>query len=292
MDNNELSKKGLELIKKGDSELAKFNLLFKFFNNVDTVMDKYKQAANNFKMAKDWENYVRANMKCISLLEKTDKQEKARLYVESGMAMEHIEPLESLQYYLSAVDIYCEEGKFLLAAKILESIGEIYKKEEKINEAVQMLKKAADFYQGENSISNSNKCLEKVAIYSTLIKKYEISIKTFEELGFECIKNEKLNLFSAKKHFMHAIFCMLAREDNIAAQNSFIKYSNIDFTFSDSREGKLCCDLIDAMDKQDSNLFSEILYEYDNISKLNNWETSILLDAKESMIDNSEIDLS
>jgi len=83
-----------------------------------------------------------------------------------------------------------------------------------------------------------------------------------------------------KKHFLKAGMCLLARGDTIAASQGYVRFSQMDYTFSDSREGKLLKDLIDACDATDPDLFTQKLYEYDQVSKLTPWETTVLLRVK------------
>ena len=132
---------------------------------------------------------------------------------------------------------------------------------------------------GENASSKASKCFEKVALHSATLGNYDVAGRTLEELGTKCMENTLL-VFNAKKHFLRAGICFLARGDTIAASQAYLKYSQIDYTFADSREGKLLKDLIDACDASDSDIFSQKLFAYDSISKLNPWETSILLRVK------------
>jgi len=83
-----------------------------------------------------------------------------------------------------------------------------------------------------------------------------------------------------KKHFFKAGICLLARGDTIASSQGYVRYSQMDYTFADSREGKLLKDLIDACDATDPDLFTQKLYTYDQVSKLSPWETTVLLRVK------------
>jgi len=91
--------------------------------------------------------------------------------------------------------------------------------------------------------------------------------------------------YNAKGYFLQAIFCHLANGDSIAAQKSQTKYGHLDFTFSDSREGKLCTKLIEYMEQFDPEGFSTACYEYDRISKLDPWKTTLLVKVKRSIDD-------
>ena len=50
--------------------------------------------------------------------------------------------------------------------------------------------------------------------------------------------------------------------------------------FRDSRESKLLKDVSGAVENEDPDLFTEIIREYDAVSKLDSWMTQILLKIK------------
>jgi alpha-soluble NSF attachment protein len=63
------------------------------------------------------------------------------------------------------------------------------------------------------------------------------------------------------------------------------RYEGIDYTFSESREGKLCRQLVECVEGYDSEGFATACYEYDRISKLDPWKTSMLVKVKRSIQD-------
>ena len=52
------------------------------------------------------------------------------------------------------------------------------------------------------------------------------------------------------------------------------------FNFAAAREGKLLADLITAFKDADGDGFSNAVYNYDQISKLDPWKTTVLLKVK------------
>ena len=62
-------------------------------------------------------------------------------------------------------------------------------------------------------------------------------------------------------------------------------YGSMDSTFTDSREGKLLSDVAKAVDEGDAESFTNVVYDYDSMSKLDDWKTAILLKIKNSIKD-------
>jgi alpha-soluble NSF attachment protein len=58
------------------------------------------------------------------------------------------------------------------------------------------------------------------------------------------------------------------------------RYSSQDTTFSSTREAKFVNALIDAADNGDQEAFTAAVVEFDQVTKLDNWKTSMLLKIK------------
>ena len=63
------------------------------------------------------------------------------------------------------------------------------------------------------------------------------------------------------------------------------KYTTQDATFSSTRESKFVLALIEAVEGGDSEAFTGAVVEFDQVTKLDNWKTNILLKVKRSIQD-------
>jgi len=57
----------------------------------------------------------------------------------------------------------------------------------------------------------------------------------------------------------------------------------MDPTFSDTRECKLVKDVLAQFEALDVDAFTQVVFEYDSISKLDAWKTSVLLKVKNAI---------
>jgi alpha-soluble NSF attachment protein len=62
-----------------------------------------------------------------------------------------------------------------------------------------------------------------------------------------------------------------------------IKYGTQDTTFSSTREAKFVNALVDAVEAGDEESFTGAVVEFDQVTKLDNWKTGILLKIKRSI---------
>jgi alpha-soluble NSF attachment protein len=62
-----------------------------------------------------------------------------------------------------------------------------------------------------------------------------------------------------------------------------MKYSNQDAAFTSTREAKFINALIEAVEAGDQESFTGAVVEFDQVTKLDNWKTGMLLKIKRSI---------
>ena len=63
------------------------------------------------------------------------------------------------------------------------------------------------------------------------------------------------------------------------------KYKAQDVTFESTREAKFITAILEAVENDDLEKFQGFVFEFDQISKLDNWKTNILLKIKRQLED-------
>ena len=94
--------------------------------------------------------------------------------------------------------------------------------------------------------------------------------------------------FSLRDYFLKAGLCVLCTKDYVRAQAALDKYCNMDMTFSGTREYELLKGVLEAVEAGDVELFTGKVADFDRLTKLDQWKTTILLRIKKSM--DEEID--
>ncbi|XP_076872934.1 N-ethylmaleimide-sensitive factor attachment protein, beta b isoform X2 [Brachyhypopomus gauderio] len=173
-------------------------------------------------------------------------------------------------------------GRFTIAAKHHITIAEVYEAElVDIEKAIAHYEQAADYYKGEESNSSANKCLLKVASYSAQLEQYQKAIEIYEQVGTNTMDNPLLK-YSAKEYFFKASLCHFI-VDELNAKLAVEKYEEMFPAFSDSRECKLLKKLLEAHEEQNAEAFTEAVKEFDSISRLDQWLTTMLLRIKKTI---------
>lgn len=179
-------------------------------------------------------------------------------------------------------------GRFTIAAKHHVSIAEIYESEiVDINKAITNYEQAGDYYKGEESNSSANKCLLKVAQYSAQMENYDKAIEIYEQVAQSSMDNQLLR-YGAKDHFFRAAICHMCNDIQDAGV-AVARYEEMFPAFSDSRECKLVKALLQAVEDQNVDNYTEAVREYDTISRLDQWYTSLLLKVKKAIAEEDDL---
>ncbi|XP_054714269.1 alpha-soluble NSF attachment protein-like [Uloborus diversus] len=279
--------KGIELVAEAEKKLKSsqgfFSSLFGSSNKVEDACDLYHRAANAFKIAKKWTAAGGAYCEAAELhLKSGSRHDAATAYVDAGNCYKKTDPQEAISCLMKAVELYTDMGRFTIAAKHLVSTAEIYETSD-IEKAISCYAQAADYYRGEESNSSANKCLLSVAKYSAQLEQFEKAIEIYEQIAASSLESSLLK-YSAKDYFFRAGLCHLC-VDLLNAQYAVARYEEMNPSFTDSRECKLLKALMEKLEEQDVDGFTDAVKEYDSISRLDQWYTTILLRIKKSIQD-------
>ncbi|KAG9435840.1 soluble NSF attachment protein [Apis mellifera carnica] len=255
----------------------------------EEAVECYQRAANMFKMAKNWSSAGSAFYEAAELHAKAgNRHDAATNYVDAANCFKKSNINEAISCLLKAIEIYTDMGRFTMAAKHHQSIAEMYESEAvDLERAVHHYEQAADYFRGEESNSSANKCLLKVAQYAAQLENYEKAIQIYEQVASASLESSLLK-YSAKEYFFRAALCHLC-VDVLNAQHAIERYQEQYPAFQDSREYKLIKTLIEHIEEQQLEGFTEAVKEYDSISRLDQWYTTVLLRIKKQVDDNPDL---
>lgn len=199
----------------------------------------------------------------------------------------NVDPAIAVEKYQSAISLLCDAGRLTQAAKLSKEVAEIFENDEEANIslAIENYEQAAELFGTEQSRSQQSQCMAKVAeLCSAALDPPDLlrAAQIYDKLGRECLESNLLK-FNAKGYFLQSVMCHLANGDSIGATQAVQKYENLDYTFSDAREGKFARQLIECVENYDPEGFATACFEYDRITKLDPWKTSMLVKVKRTI---------
>uniref|UniRef100_A0A671VMY8 N-ethylmaleimide-sensitive factor attachment protein, beta b n=1 Tax=Sparus aurata TaxID=8175 RepID=A0A671VMY8_SPAAU len=279
MDNSGKEKEAMQLMAEADKKVkASGSFLGGMFggnHKVEDACEMYARAANMFKMAKNWSAAGNAFCQAARLhMQLQNKLDSATSFVDAGNAYKKADPQEAINCLNQAIDIYTDMGRFTIAAKHHITIAEVYESElVDIEKAIAHYEQAADYYKGEESNSSANKCLLKVGHYSAQLEQYPKAIEIYEQVAMSTMDNPLLK-YNAKEYFFKASLCHFIVDELNA---------KVTHTASQTVTDTDACKLLEAHEEQNSEAFTEAVKDFDSVSRLDQWLTTMLLRIKKTI---------
>jgi alpha-soluble NSF attachment protein len=270
--------KAKELIDKADKKLKSW--LSFGGNKYEDAEELYTKAANQLKVAKQWDAAGAAFEKSAQCHVKLQSpHDAASSYQDAALCYKKTNTQQAVMLYKEVVSIHIDLGRFTTAAKVQKEIGELYEAEGDNEKASEAYQTAADYYQAEENNSTANQMLLKVAGIAATIKDFKRAVEIYDMVAIASLESNLLK-FSVKDYLLRSGLCRLATGEIGAVVNALERYEGMDATFAGSREGKLLRDLTTAFEALDEEAFTEKVREFDEISRLDAQKTSLLLEIK------------
>ncbi|KAB8346110.1 hypothetical protein FH972_023158 [Carpinus fangiana] len=274
------------LLQQADKAASGASGGFSFFGGrtekYERAAELYTQAANSFRLQKQGKEaglaFERAAAIQINNLQEPD--DAANTYQEAFKSYKATDPEDAIRVLQLAVTHYTLKGNFRRAATQQQNVAEC------LEAIIGDNKRAIDAYEkvGECLTCDSlaNKAFLKLADLSAEEGNYQRSIENYEKVARSSL-NSNLMKWSVKEYFLKAGICHLTSGDMVATKRAIEQYTEMDPTFASTRECKLLNDLVESVEQGDQETFSDQLFQYDQMSKLDKWKTKLLLKVKDNI---------
>lgn len=278
--------KGREFEAEAKKKLGGF-ALFNKAQKYEDAAELFSKAGAQYKIAKEWQLAGEAYKKAAENSEKCGNDPEAlNFYTQAAKALKNSSPLDCVQLLQFIVDKQQANGKFSIAAKLYKEIAEIYESEMKYPQSIKAYESAADCFKTEDAVTSAHQCMLKVADFSAQMEDYKKAIEIYEQVAEASVDNN-LTKWSVSQYLFKAALCHLAEDSKLSnssgTQVALDKYKDMHAQFETSREYGLLNKCCAAYDEADADKFTEAVFDYDQISKLDAWKSSILLKVKQSI---------
>lgn len=256
----------------------------------ENAADLYTQAANAFRMSKQNKEAGQAFEKAANIQTNklSEPDDAANTLTEAFKVYKKSDPLDAARCLNVAINHYTSKGNFRRAATHKQNLGEVYEMEiGDTKKALESYELAASWFEADNAEALANKLYLKVADLAALDGDYYKAIEHFEKVSTSSVSNNLMK-WSVKDYFLKAGLCHLAVGDQVATNRALEKYRDMDPTFPSTREHQLLVDLYEAVEAGDQEVFADKLFQYDQVSKLDKWKTTILLRIKNAIEEKGE----
>ncbi|KAL8520322.1 hypothetical protein ACS0TY_011028 [Phlomoides rotata] len=269
-----------EFEKKAEKKLSGWGL---FGSKYEDAADLFDKAANAFKLSKSWDQAGAVYVKLASCHLKLDsKHEAANSYADAAHCYKKSNIKESISCLEQSVNLFLEIGRLNMSARYYKEIAELHEQEQNLEQAIVYYERAADLFQSEEVTTSANQCKQKIAQFAAQLEQYQKAVEIYEEIARHSLNNNLLK-YGVKGHLLNAGICQLCKGDIVAINNALERYQDLDPTFSGTREYKLLADLAAAVDEEDVAKFTDAVKEFDSMTQLDAWKTTLLLRVKEAL---------
>lgn len=256
----------------------------------EDAAELFQKAANAYKVGGLSMEAGDAYAKAADIFQNKLKNsmEATKALTDSGHCYKAVDPKKAIESFRESISMMCDAGRLSQAARLSKETGELFENDDEegsVALAIESYQQAADLYEMEQQNSQSNQCIVKVAELSSAAldpPDFLQAAQLYEKMGKSCLDSNLLK-YNAKGYFLQAILCHLANQDSVGAENAMSMYSSLDFTFRESREGKFAEELVECVNSFDSEGFATACFEYDRVSKLDPWKTTILLSVRKAL---------
>ncbi|KAE8353492.1 soluble NSF attachment protein [Aspergillus coremiiformis] len=282
------------LLQKADKALQGASSGFSFFGGrsekYENAADLYTQAGNAFRVQKQNKEAGLAFEKAASIQTQNlnEPDDAANSLQEAFKVYRKSDPEDAARVLSSAIQHYVLKGNFRRAATQQQYLAEVYEVElGDQKKALEAYEKAAEWFDSDNAEALANKHYLKAADLAALEGDYYKAIEHYEKIGRSSISNNLMK-WSVKDYFLKAGVCHLATNDLVATNRALENYRDIDTTFASTREHQLLVDLVQTIEQGDQEAFADKLFQYDQLSKLDKWKTTLLLRIKNNIEEQAE----
>ncbi|MCJ1350083.1 MAG: vesicular-fusion protein S17 [Icmadophila ericetorum] len=282
------------LLQKADKALAGAGGGFSLFGGraekYENAADLYTQAANAFRVQKQGKEAGQAFERAaqIQIKNLNEPDDAANTLTEAFKSYRKTDPEDAARVLQQAISHYTMKGNFRRAATHQQNLAEVYEVEiGDQKRAVEAYEVAAGWFESDNAEALANKLFLKVADLAALEGEYYKSIENYEKVAKSSVNNNLMK-WSVKDYFLKAGICHLASGDIVASTRALESYRDLDNTFASTREHQLLTDLAEAVEQGDQEVFADKLFQYDQLSKLDKWKTTILLRVKSGIEEKGE----
>ncbi|KAI9248102.1 soluble NSF attachment protein [Sporodiniella umbellata] len=257
-------------------------------NKHEDAAEIYEKAGNTFKLAQRWKEAGDAYLKAAELYRTTPEFhfECSKAFENASKCLKRMDAQAAIDVLKLAISVDKDACNFRNAAKHHQEIAEIYETEIiDLRGARENWEEASKLYMADDTRPMINKCVLKVAHFDAQLEEYNLAIEHFEQVATDSIDNS-LTKWSNKEYYLKAGMCSLCTSDTVKTHELLSRYSAIDASFENTREFQFLSGILECVENNDTELFTQKVREFDSLTKLDNWKINILLKVRKAMDSN------
>ncbi|CAH2355409.1 alpha-soluble NSF attachment protein [[Candida] railenensis] len=259
---------------------------------LEEATDLYIQAANQYRLSKEFNLAGQQFVKAADLQKQLgNHNDVANHLIEAYKCFKGVSPQDAIDSLSQAIHIFLtQNGQFRRAANFTMDLGELYESVGDTESAIKSYEQAGDYFVTDHAEALSSKAFLKCADLCAGSKNFKKAIELYDNIISKSLGNN-LTKWNLKDYFFKSILCILCTDDVVEAHKKSNTFLNDEPSWESTREYKLIQDILESIDAGDVQGFSDKVFEYDQFSKLDKLKTQLLLQIKNSVVEQDDDDL-
>lgn len=246
--------------------------------------DLFAQAANAFKVEKRWSDAGQAFEREAACRQHANEPNDAiNAFKNAANSYKKVHPEAAVSALHQAIQLLIKAGQFRQAADREKEIAQIYAQDGvDVAKARDSYVRAGDWYKQEDANATANQCYQQAAELSADLGDFQRSMELYQIVA-DWSLTSALTKYSVKEYWLRAALCSMAMGDLVTTQRLLDTFAQKDVTFPSTREAKFAHELMQACEEADVERFTQNVFQYDQVTKLDNWKTGVLLRIKKAL---------
>ncbi|KAL7424481.1 vesicular-fusion protein S17 [Cryptotrichosporon argae] len=277
--------RGDELLAKAEKKASSSTGWFSSSSSKwDEAGDLFQQAGNAYKIDQRWTDSGRAfEREAACRIQAKENNDAMNAYHNAAKSFKKSNPEAAVSALHQTIKLLIDAGNFRQAADREKEIANIYAQDNlDPAKARDSFQRAGDWYKQEDANATANQCYQQAAELSAVIGDLQKSIELYCTVA-DWSLTSALTKYSVKEYWLRAALCAIAQGDLVLASRLLQTFGQKDVTFPSTREAKFAHELVDACEEADVERFTAAVFQYDQVTKLDNWKTNILLKVKKAL---------
>jgi len=240
----------------------------------------YEKAAAQFKASKNYGKAANAYIEAAKNLQMVNNELEATTNWKNAATQLVLtgDTDKAVECYMKAINHYIASDRFNSVARLYSDIGKLYEDKKILDKSIKFYNEALDSFELENNTSQARKMKIKVADVLAKDGKHSKAIDLYEEVVEK--STDERQKWGLKTLLEKASICHLVvgseKDDMTEAAAAIAKYEDMSEIFYGSRENKLVQNLRKAYEDNNIEDFQNAIYEFESISKLDEFKISML----------------
>ncbi|KAL7698710.1 soluble n-ethylmaleimide sensitive factor [Lotmaria passim] len=273
-----------EMFREADKKTKKT-----FFKDFEGALDLFTKAAAKYKLDKDFmragDAYSRAGDCAVRL---NDKPGASFAFADAANAYKKVDAAKAKNMLDMAVRLKIENNRLGDAARLLLEFAAGLEEQGSSMEALPYYEQAMKYFDAEDQKAQSQKCMLAMAKIYGENDNFDKSLMYYERVANNMLGGPLK--FQAQDYFLRAMLCRFAMvtndnrfEGSEECRDALQQYLSADIYLKNTRESEFLQLILDAVTDNDVEKFEQGVSLLQDIRKLDDWKTHVLLVVKHNM---------